>query len=72
MDPKRAQEVGISRAKLPSIEVISKALLTMDNTNLTEDNIDALLLIAITNEELNLYKKKKDDEGIWEKTKCLW
>ena len=71
LDPKRAQEVGISRAKLPSIEVISKALLTMDNNKLTEDNIDALLLIAITNEELNLYKKKKDDEGVWEKNEMF-
>ena len=47
LDSKRAQEVGISIAKLPKIQIISKALITMDGNALTEDNIDALLLISI-------------------------
>jgi len=71
LDPKRAQEVGISRAKLPPIDVISKALITMDNSNLTEDNIDALLLIAITKEELAIYKEKQNSEGVWEKNEMF-
>ena len=67
LDSKRAQEVGISKAKLPPIDVISKALITMDNKMLTEDNIDALLLIAITKEELEAYENMKENEGVWEK-----
>ena len=66
LDSKRAQEVGISIAKLPKIQIISKALITMDGNALTEDNIDALLLISITNEELEKYKSMGSD-GIWEK-----
>jgi len=38
----------------------------MDETALTEDNIDALLLIAITKEELKMYKSMGSD-GVWEK-----
>ena len=66
LDNKRAQEVGISLAKLPKVDVIAKALITMDETTLTEDNIDALLLIAITKEELKMYKSMGSD-GVWEK-----
>ena len=66
LDNKRAQEVGISLAKLPKVNVIERALLTMDETSLTEDNIDALLLIAITKEELKIYKSM-GSEGVWEK-----
>ena len=66
LDNKRAQEVGISIAKLPKVDVIAKALITMDETALTEDNIDALLLIAITKEELKMYKSMGSD-GVWEK-----
>ena len=67
LNPKRAKEVGVSGAKLPSIDVISKALITMDNNILSEHNIDALLLIAITKEELEEYKNMIKDEGILEK-----
>ena len=70
LDNKRAQEVGISKAKLPNIDLISKALLTMDNKVLTEDNIDSLLLIAITKEELDMYKSMGSD-GIWEKNEMF-
>ena len=66
LDNKRAQEVGISLAKLPSINIIEKALINMDEKALTEDNIDSLLLIAITKEEYNMYKSMGSD-GVWEK-----
>ena len=70
LDSKRAQEVGISIAKLPKIQIISKALLTMDEKALNENNIDALLLIAITKEELDLYKSMGPD-GVWEKNEMF-
>ena len=66
LDNKRAQEVGISVAKLPKVDVIAKALITMDEKALSEDQIDALLLIAITNEELAMYRSMGSD-GVWEK-----
>ena len=66
LDSKRAQEVGISLAKLPKIDVISRALMKMDDNILTEANIKSLLLIAMTKEELDIYKAKGSD-GIWEK-----
>ena len=71
LDSKRAQEVGISRAKLPPIDAISKALITMDENILSEDNVDALLLIAITKEELEAYKNNQESEGIWEKNEMF-
>jgi len=71
LDSKRAQEVGISRAKLPPIEAISKALITMDNRILNEDNIDALLLISITKEELDQYNNMLESEGVWEKNELF-
>ena len=71
LDSKRAQEVGISRAKLPPIESISKALITMDDNILSEDNIDAILLIAITKEELEEYNNNQDSEGVWEKNEMF-
>ena len=71
LDSKRAQEVGISRAKLPPINQISKALITMDDKILSEDNIDALLLIAITKEELEAYKNNQESEGVWEKNEMF-
>ena len=66
LDNKRSQEVGISIAKLPSIDVIENALINMNEKALTEDNIDSLLLISITKEEYNLYKSMGSD-GVWEK-----
>ena len=71
LDSKRAQEVGISRAKLPPIDAISKALLTMDEKILNEDNVDALLLIAITKEELEQYNSNLDSEGVWAKNEMF-
>ena len=71
LDSKRAQEVGISRAKLPPIKDISKALITMDDKILSEDNIDAILLIAITKEELEQFKNNQDSEGVWEKNELF-
>ena len=66
LDDKRAQQVGISIAKLPKVEIIQKALINMDDKLLTEDNIDSLLLIAITKEELSTYRNMGSD-GVWEK-----
>ena len=71
LDSKRAQEVGISRAKLPPITSIAKALITMDENVLSEDNVDALLLIAITKEELEAYKNNQEFEGVWEKNEMF-
>ena len=71
LDSKRAQEVGISRAKLPPMDAISKALLTMDEKILNEDNVDALLLIAITKEELDQYNSLLDSEGVWAKNEMF-
>ena len=66
LDDKRAQQVGISIAKLPKVDIIQKALINMDDKLLTEDNIDSLLLIAITKEELSTYRSMGSD-GVWEK-----
>ena len=66
LDNKRAQEVGISLAKLPNVSIVSKALINMDESTLSEDQVDALLLIAITKEELKIYNSMGSD-GVWEK-----
>ena len=66
LDNKRAQEVGISLAKLPNVSIVSKGLINMDETSLSEGQIDALLLIAITKEELKIYNSMGSD-GVWEK-----
>jgi hypothetical protein len=65
LDNKRAQEVEILKKKLPKIDIISTALLEMDEKSLSEDNIEALLDIAIKEEELATYKSMGTD-GIWE------
>ena len=53
-------------AKLPNVSIVSKALINMDESTLSEDQVDALLLIAITKEELKIYNSMGSD-GVWEK-----
>ena len=66
LDPKRTQEVSIIITKLPAPEVVNKCLITFDQSNLNSDQVDGLLKILITKEELNLYKSK-GEEGNWDK-----
>ena len=66
LDPKRTQEVSIIVTKLPQPEVVSKALITLDQSILNSDQIDGLLKILITSEELNMYKSMGED-GNWDK-----
>ena len=66
LDPKRTQEVSIIVTKLPEPEVVSKALITFDLSILNSDQIDGLLKILITSEELNMYKSMGED-GNWDK-----
>ena len=66
IDPKRTQEVSIIITKLPAPEVVNKCLIAFDQSNLNSDQVDGLLKILITKEELNLYKSK-GEEGNWDK-----
>ena len=66
LDPKRTQEVSIIITKLPEPEVVNKCLITFDQSSLNSDQVDGLLKILITKEELNLYKSM-GEEGNWDK-----
>jgi hypothetical protein len=66
LDPKRTQEVSIIFSKLPSPEDVGKSLITLDQTKLNTDQIEGLLKILITKEELDLYKSM-GEEGNWDK-----
>ena len=66
LDPKRTQEVSIIITKLPEPEVVNKCLIEFDQSILNSDQVDGLLKILITKEELNLYKSM-GEEGNWDK-----
>jgi hypothetical protein len=66
LDPKRTQEVTIIVTKLPEPEEVGKALITLDQSVLNSDQVDGLLKILITSEELKLYKSMGED-GNWDK-----
>ena len=66
LDPKRTQEVSIIYTKLPDPEKVGTALITLDQSILNPDQIEGLLKILITSEELELYKSMGED-GNWDK-----
>ena len=66
LDPKRTQEVSIILTKLPEPEDIGRALITLDQSILNADQVEGLLKILITSEELKLYKSMGED-GNWDK-----
>ena len=66
LDPKRTQEVSIIFTKLPDPESVGRALITLDQSVLNPDQIEGLLKILITSEELKLYKSMGED-GNWDK-----
>ena len=66
LDAKRTQEVSIILTKLPEPEEVGKALITLDQTILNSDQVDGILKILITDEELKLYKSMGED-GNWDK-----
>ena len=66
LDTKRTQEVNIIRTKLPEPEVVSKALINFDQSLLNSEQIDGLIKILITKEELEMYKNMGED-GNWDK-----
>ena len=66
LDPKRTQEVSIIVTKLPQPEDVNRALITLDHSILNSDQIEGLLKILITKEELNMYKSMGED-GNWDK-----
>lgn len=66
LDPKRTQEVSIIITKLPEPEVVYGSLITFDQSVLNSDQVDGLLKILITKEELNLFKSM-GEEGNWDK-----
>ena len=66
LDTKRTQEVNIIRTKLPEPEVVSNALINFDQSLLNSEQIDGLIKILITKEELEMYKNMGED-GNWDK-----
>ena len=66
LDTKRTQEVNIIRTKLPEPEVVSNALINFDQSLLNGEQIDGLIKILITQEELEMYKSMGED-GNWDK-----
>ena len=66
LDSKRTQEVSIIRTKLPEPEIVGKALINFDQSILNSEQVDGLLKILITKEELEMYKKMGED-GHWDK-----
>ena len=57
LNPKRAQSVGITIAKLPSIVTVSIALDTMNSKLLTDANIEQLNREYIKDDEIEEYKQ---------------
>ena len=66
LDSKRTQEVSIIRTKLPEPEIVGKALINFDQSILNSEQVDGLLKILITKEELETYKSMGED-GHWDK-----
>ena len=66
LDPKRTQEVSIIVTKLPEPEEVGRALITLDQSILNSDQIEGLLKILITSDELKAYKSMGED-GNWDK-----
>lgn len=66
LDSKRTQEVSIILTKLPDPEIIDKALIVFDESSLNGDQIEGLLKILITSEELKMYQEM-GPEGNWDK-----
>ena len=66
LDPKRTQEVSIIVTKLPDPEEVGRALITLDQSILNSDQVDGLLKILITSDELKVYKSMGED-GNWDK-----
>ena len=60
LNPARTQTVGITIAKLPSVSEVSIALDDMDDSLLTEGQIESLNREYIRPEEIEQYKKFKD------------
>ena len=66
LDTKRTQEVSIISSKLPGPEVVGNALITFDQASLNSEQVDGLLKILVTKEELEMYKSMGED-GNWDK-----
>ena len=66
LDSKRTQEVSIIRTKLPEPEVVANALIIFDQSLLNGEQVDGLIKILITKEELETYKNMGED-GNWDK-----
>ena len=66
LDTKRTQEVSVIRTKLPEPEVVGNALITFDQSLLNSEQVDGLLKILITKEELEMYKNMGEG-GTWDK-----
>ena len=66
LDTKRTQEVSIISSKLPGPDVVGTALITFDQASLNSEQVDGLLKILITKEELEMYKNM-GEEGNWDK-----
>ena len=60
LNPARTQTVGITIAKLPAVSQVSIALDDMDDSLLTENQIEALNREYIRPEEIEAYKKFND------------
>ena len=60
LNPARTQTVGITIAKLPSVSEVSMALDDMDESLLTEGQVESLNREYIRPEEIEEYKKFKD------------
>jgi len=59
IDPGRAQTVAITLSKLPEIPVIVDSIDRLDNSKLSKANIDALIKLYPTAEELNAISNLK-------------
>ena len=66
LDQKRTLKISIRLIYLPSPETVDKALETMGQSPLTVEQIEGLLEILITDEELKKYESMGDNEN-WDK-----
>ena len=66
LDTKRTQEVSVIITKLPEPKIVGKALVSLDKKILNPEQIEGLLKILITKEELNTYKSM-GESGNWDK-----
>jgi hypothetical protein len=63
LDMKRSNAIGILLSKMPDIDAIVAAIWGLDDSVLSRDNVDALLLQVPTSEEVAMVQSENHNAG---------